>query len=98
MTVLHKWGTMSDSRFERVCEAVQQEMTRLSIPGVEVGVLYDGAEEIAGFGETSVENPLPVTRDTLYQIGSITKTYLGTLLMRLVEMGKVDLYAPLKTY
>ncbi len=89
---------MTDSRFERVCETVQQEMNRLPIPGVAVGVLCDGVENIVGFGVTSVENPHPVTRETLYQIGSITKTYLGTLVMRLVEMGKMELHAPLKNY
>lgn len=89
---------MTDSRFERVCETVQQEMDRLPIPGVAVGVLYDGVQNIAGFGVTNIENPLPVTRDTLYQIGSITKTFLGTVVMRLVEMGKVDLHTPLKNY
>lgn len=89
---------MNDSRFTRVSEVVRHEMDRLPIPGVAVGVLYEGEETIAGFGVTSVENPLPVTPKTLYQIGSITKTYLGTLVMRLVEMGKLDLNVPLKTY
>lgn len=89
---------MSDPRFEKVCETARREMDRLPIPGVAVGVLYGGEEQMAGLGITSVEHPLPVTRDTLYQIGSITKTYLGTLVMRLVEMGKLDLNAPLTTY
>ena len=53
-----------------------------------VGVLFDGVEYTAGFGVTNVENPLPVTPTTLYQIGSITKTFLGTLVMRLIEMGE----------
>lgn len=94
---------MSSSQFEHVCETVQQEMNRLPIPGVAVGVLDGDAEHIAGFGVTnvamnSIATSPPVTRDTLYQIGSITKTFLGTLVMRLVEMGKLDLHAPLKNY
>lgn len=89
---------MTDSRFERVYETVQQEMERLNIPGVAVGILYEGKEHSAGLGVTSMETLVPVTPDTLFQIGSITKTFLGTLVMRLVEMGKVDLHAPLKTY
>ncbi len=47
---------------------------------------------------TSVENPLPVTADTLFQTGSISKTFTGTIFMRLVEQGKVDLDAPVHTY
>lgn len=87
-----------NEKFERVCETVQSEMKRLPIPGVAVGILHGDDENVAGFGVTNVENPLPVTRETLYQIGSITKTFLGTLVMRLVEMGKLDLHAPLKNY
>ncbi len=88
----------TDTRFQRVCETVVQEMNRLPIPGVAVGVLYGDRQDIAGFGVTSVENPLEVTQDTLFQVGSITKTYVATLVMRLVEAGKVDLDVPLQTY
>lgn len=89
---------MRDSRFEKICETVRREMSRLSIPGVAVGVLYGGVENSAGLGVTNVEHPSPVTRNTLFQIGSITKTFLGTLVMCLVELGKLDLHAPLKKY
>ncbi len=78
---------MRDSRFEKICETVRREMSRLSIPGVAVGVLYGGVENSAGLGVTNVEHPSPVTRNTLFQIGSITKTFLGTLVMCLVELG-----------
>lgn len=88
----------TDLRFERVLEVVRREMQRLPIPGVALGILRDGHESIAGLGVTSIENPLPVTPDTLFQIGSITKTYVGTLVMRLVEQGKVNLDAPLRMY
>ena len=47
---------------------------------------------------TNVDHPLPVTDDTLFQIGSISKTFTGTLLMRLVEQGKLDLDTPIRTY
>jgi CubicO group peptidase (beta-lactamase class C family) len=73
-------------------------MRRLSVPGVAVGLLHNGREHLAGFGVTSVENPLPVTADTLFQIGSTTKTITGTIVMRLVEQGRIDLDAPVKHY
>ena len=47
---------------------------------------------------TSIEHPLPVTADTLFQTGSISKTFTGTLMMMLVERGKVDLDAPVRKY
>ena len=49
-------------------------------------------------GVTSVENPLPVDDDTLFQFGSTGKTFTATAIMRLVDQGKVDLDAPVRTY
>ena len=68
------------------------------IPGVAVGVLAGDQESAVGFGVTSVENPLPITADTLFQIGSITKTFVATAIMRLVENDKLDLDAPVRSW
>lgn len=83
---------------EAVRETTCAGMDRYRVPGVAVGVL-SGDEEIAeGFGVTSVENPLPVDATTLFQIGSITKTFTATAVLRLVEQGKLDLDVPVRTY
>src|SRR5215216_940082 len=73
-------------------------MEAIGIPGVAIGVLDGGEETVRGFGVTSVEHPLDVDGDTLFQIGSITKTFTCTVVMRLVEEGRLDLDAPLRTY
>ena len=73
-------------------------MRELNVPGVAVGVWYQGQEMSAALGVTSIENPLPVTAGTLFQIGSITKTMLATSLMRLVEQGQVELDRPVRAY
>lgn len=88
----------SATLFNQLCEQVQAGMERLQVPGVALGVLHGDQEFTAGFGVTSVENPLPVDTDTLFQIGSTTKTITGTLAMRLVEQGKLSLDAPVRTY
>ena len=77
---------------------VTEAMTRLRVPGVAVGILHQGQETVAGFGVTNIDHPLAVDGDTLFQIGSTTKTITGTAAMRLVEMGKLDLDAPVRTY
>src|SRR6478672_1555548 len=73
-------------------------MEELSVPGVALGVLFEGEEEVAVLGVTSVENPLDVTPDTLFQIGSIGKTFCATAVMRLVEQGKLELDEPVRSY
>jgi CubicO group peptidase (beta-lactamase class C family) len=79
-------------------EFVAETADRLEVPGVAVGVLADGTEEQAFNGVTSVDNPLPVDADTLFQFGSTGKTYTATAVLRLVEDGSVDLDAPVRTY
>src|SRR5262249_42086967 len=71
---------------------------RLHVPGVAVGILHEGREYAAGFGVTSIENPLAVTPDTLFQIGSTTKTITATVALRLVEQGRLELDVPVRTY
>jgi CubicO group peptidase (beta-lactamase class C family) len=71
---------------------------RFRVPGAAVGVYHGGEERYAFFGVTSVDNPLPVDAGTLFQIGSTTKTFTATAIMRLVEEGRVDLDATVRTY
>jgi CubicO group peptidase (beta-lactamase class C family) len=84
--------------WERLTEFVKQGMEAKSVPGVAVGLLHEGEMSTVGLGVTNVEHPLPVTDETLFQIGSITKTFTGTAIMRLVEDGKLELDAPVRRY
>ncbi len=77
---------------------VEATAAKFGIPGVAVGVRADGREDYACHGMTSVDNPLPVDRDTLYVLGSVTKTYTATALMRLAAAGQVELDAPVRRY
>jgi CubicO group peptidase (beta-lactamase class C family) len=89
---------MASETFSRLVELAEALIQEHKIPGAALAVLHDGAIEEAGVGVTSVPNPLPVTAETRFQVGSITKTMLGTLVLRLVEQGRVELDAPLRTY
>ena len=82
-------------KFSQLCEAFEHARAKLRIPGASLGVLMQGEYFTAGFGVTNAEHPLPVMPDTLFQVGSITKTFVGSLAMRLVEKGLLDLDAPI---
>lgn len=86
------------SALDDVTRAVEKSLADTATPGASLGLLVDGDEHTAAFGVTSIENPLEVTPDTLFQIGSITKTFTGTTAMILVERGELDLDAPVRTY
>lgn len=85
-------------RFDEIGRLVKQSMVDHATPGVVVGVLQGGKSEVRGYGVTNVNHPLKVTPDTLFQVGSISKTYTATLMMHLAEQGKLDLHAPLRSY
>jgi CubicO group peptidase (beta-lactamase class C family) len=89
---------IKDRTFKKIARKIVSEMKRLQVPGVAIGIWHQGKEFAEGFGITSVEHPLPVTADTLFQTGSISKTFTGTILMQLAEQGKVDLAAPVRKY
>src|SRR5688572_2401144 len=89
---------IKDRTFKKIAKRIVSEMKRLKVPGMAIGIWHKGKEYAEGFGVTSVEHPLPVTADTLFQTGSISKTFTGTIMMKLVEDGKVDLDAPVKKY
>lgn len=63
-----------------------------------VGILHGSQELVASLGVTNVDHPLQVTDSTLFQLGSTTKTYTASALMRKVEQGVLDLEAPLQSY
>ena len=84
--------------FRALDAKIEAAMAESQIPGVAVGVYYQGEEYVRGYGVTNVDYPQPVDGDTLFRIGSITKTFTGTVVMRLVEQGRLDLDAPVRTY
>ncbi|HZS94888.1 MAG TPA: serine hydrolase [Chloroflexota bacterium] len=91
-------ATTAPQPLQAAHDVVTHAMERLHVPGVGLGLLHEGHEYVSGFGVGNVEAPLPVTGDTLFQIGSITKTFTATTIMRLVDRGELDLDVPIRTY
>ena len=73
---------------DTLSDVVDATARAFAIPGVSVGVWADGRERYACHGVTSIENPLPLDQDTLFCLGSISKTYTATAVMRLVAQGR----------
>ncbi len=73
-------------------------MRQSRIPGGALGILVDGREEHATFGQASLASQRPVTPATLFQIASITKTYTATAIWRLIDQGALALDAPVRRY
>jgi CubicO group peptidase (beta-lactamase class C family) len=75
--------------FEQDVERLRKE---LNIPGMSVAVLQ-GQEVVfaRGFGYADLENQVPATENTPYNLASCTKPIAAVVLMQLVEVGQLDL-------
>ena len=65
--------------------------------GVAVLVVRDGVTTTAAAGVANAAGE-PMTTDAVFRIGSLTKAFVATIVMQLVDEGLVDLDAPLSTY
>ncbi|MDE2853472.1 MAG: serine hydrolase [Chloroflexota bacterium] len=86
------------AKFQAIAEQVEGWRVELDVPGATFGLYVGGETSSGGVGVTHARNPLPVTDETIFQIGSITKTVTATAMMRLLEQGKLDLRAPVRNY
>ncbi|MBT2291742.1 beta-lactamase family protein [Paenibacillus albidus] len=83
---------------QSVDEYVLQMMDSADLPGVSIAVLKDGETYVKGYGEADTSRNIPVTPDTLFEVGSNSKAFTGVGLLLLVERGLVDLEAPVTRY
>jgi len=78
---------------------VDQARKEWKVPGVAVGVVEDGKVILLkGYGYRDVEKQLPVTPNTLFAIGSISKSFTVSTLGMEMDEGKVDWDKPVRDY
>ena len=87
-----------ENRLDAIVELAEAKMREYHVPGVALGIFDNGIVTTRALGITNVEDPLPVTDHTVFPIASISKTFAATMVMRLVEQGKLDLKAPVRKY
>ena len=82
-----------------VDQFVEAERTRQRIPGVAVAIVRKGEPiKAQGYGLANVEHNVPVTRDTIFQSGSVGKQFTAVAAMLLVEDGTLALTDPLTKF
>ena len=78
---------------------VQEKMSETSLPGVSVAIVKQGRVAYSrGFGLRDVAARLPATPETLYGIGSITKSFTALAISQLVDDGRLDFHDPVGKY
>lgn len=79
-------------------ERLEELIACHDVPAASLAVLADGEVATAAAGVLNLNTGVPATEDSLFQIGSITKPYTATLVMQLVDEGKLDLDVPVVQY
>jgi CubicO group peptidase (beta-lactamase class C family) len=74
-------------------------MPAMNAPGLTLGLTDTGHTlRTAGYGYANVDLRLPVSQDHLFQIGSITKSFVALVLLQLHDEGQLDLQKPILDY
>src|SRR5262249_19998584 len=77
-------------------------MRAMSAPGMTLVISgrpdQGGILRIATYGFADVERSVPVRADQLFEIGSITKSFVALAVLQLAEEGKIDLHRPIAEF
>ena len=86
----------SDADLDRLAV---EEFNRAPLAGLALGVVRDGElEHFRGLGFADVDARRPVTADTVFRIGSISKTFTAIAVLQLVEQGELDIDDPVNEH
>jgi len=77
---------------------VSEFLSEYRIPSVAIGILKDGEITDFAVGVKNLTTEEPATPDTIYQCGSMSKTWTALAFMQLVDEGKIGLDEPVRTY
>jgi beta-lactamase class C len=85
-------GPDQDSKVRQIVdEAIKPVLEQYGIPGMAVAVTIKGTRHFVEYGLASKNPPAAVTRDTLFELGSISKTFTATLATYAEVQGKLSL-------
>jgi CubicO group peptidase (beta-lactamase class C family) len=83
----------------KIDEFLDDRMSAMDIPGLSIAIINDSQvvyHRVKGFADK--ENKLPVTKQTIFEIASISKPVFAFFVMTFVEQGKLNLDKPLYQY
>lgn len=89
----------ASARADKLDDFMRAELRERHIPGAAIAVIKNGKLiKAEGYGAASVEFNVPATKDTVFEIGSVTKQLTAAAIMLLVEDGKISLDEKIAKY
>jgi CubicO group peptidase (beta-lactamase class C family) len=90
---------LSKERLQRISAWIQDDVDKGVVPGAVVMVLRKGkVAYFEAFGYRDKEKKIPMTRNSIFRIASLTKPFTSLAIMMLVEEGKIQLADPVSQY
>lgn len=87
------------AQYEQLDELIKEQVVDKRLPALSIALVDD--QKIVwskGYGFQDAAKKIPATPDTVYRVGSVSKLFTDVAIMQLVEQGKLDLDAPVKSY
>jgi CubicO group peptidase (beta-lactamase class C family) len=82
----------------QLADLLAEEARRHRVPGAVLGVLHDGVESFACYGLANTRTGEPITVDSRFGIGSLTKSMVATVVLRLTLEGRLSLDDPVAAH
>ncbi len=90
---------VASAHADKVDDYVRAQMRERHIPGAAIAVVRNGRiVKVEGYGLANVELNVPATKETVFEIGSVTKQMTAAAIMLLVEEGRVNVDARIGKY
>lgn len=94
-----KTDELDPEKRERLEDFISEQIADNNIPGISIAVVEEDQIKYAkGFGARDLKENLPATKDTLYGVASITKSFTAAAVMKLVEKDSLELDEPISKY
>ena len=92
-------GAAQPAGFEKLEQDLEVLRVRWQVPGMSAAIAKDGTVTWArGFGYADVASRKSSTPETVYHLASLTKPFASTVLLQLVQEGRLDLDSPVSEF
>ncbi len=85
--------------YQRLDEYIARHMSEMGLPGMTLALAdRNGLLRSSQYGFADVKSGVKVSSQTMFEIGSISKSFVAIAVLQLAEEGKLDLQKPVTTY
>lgn len=88
-------NTLASAIDRKVDTAARAYIQKANTVGLSIGIIKNGVVSLYNYGETTKGNKTLPTGNTVFEIGSVTKTFTATLLAWYVNEGKIKFDDPI---